>query len=274
MRINRDDLVRFFDRKGFYLILFLCIVVVAVTAVYVTNNNLKKMAELNTAQEKLSTTNANSISKNLITEYPTTNNSSSAVKEESKTKVENTKSKGVASSNKSVASSVSDKAASTKTQESNALNTMSNNVAVSTEAKSENDTTLSLIKPVNGDVVMEFAVTKLTYSKTLDEWTTHKGVDLKADIGTDVVAAMGGVVTKVYNDSRLGNTVEIKNGTYIARYSNLDENIDVKVGQAVEKGSVIGKVGNTAKFEIAEDPHVHFELLKDGTYIDPMQYFK
>ncbi|MBP2072468.1 M23 family metallopeptidase [Thermoanaerobacterium butyriciformans] len=274
MKINRDDLARFFDRKGFYLILFLCIVVVAATAVYVTNNNLKKMAELNTAQEKLSTTNANSSSKNLITEYPTTNNSSSAVKEESKTKVENTKSQSVASSNKSDASSVTYKAASTKTQENNTVNTMSNSTAVSTEAKSENDTKLSLMKPVNGDVIMEFAVTKLTYSKTLDEWTTHKGVDLKADLGTEVVAAMGGVVTKVYSDSRLGNTVEIKNGAYITRYSNLDDNINVKVGQTVEKGSTIGKVGKTAKFEIAEDPHVHFELLKDGTYIDPMQYFK
>lgn len=273
MKINRDDLARFFDRKGFYIVLFLCIVVVAVTAVYVTNNNLKKMAELGTSQEKLSTTSNSSSPKNLITEYPTTttnNNNSSTAKEESKTKVENIKATNVASSNKADVS----KTDTTKTQQNSVLNTMSNNVAASTMVKNESDATLSLIKPVNGDVVMEFAVTKLTYSKTLDEWTTHKGVDLKANVGTDVVAAMSGVVTKIYNDSRLGNTVEIKNGSYITRYSNLDDNINVKVGQSVEKGSVIGKIGNSAKFEIAEESHIHFELLKDGTYIDPMQYFK
>ncbi|HHV74777.1 MAG TPA: M23 family metallopeptidase [Thermoanaerobacterium sp.] len=269
MKINRDDLARFFDRKGFYLILFLCIVVVAVTAVYVTDNNLKKMAELNTTQNTVKT---DSSTKNTVSEYPTTKNNNTA-KEENKVKVENTNSTSAPSPVKTNASSTTQKAVEEKVQPNNAVNTMSNITTASNNSKSESSTIFSLIKPVNGDVIMEFAVTKLTYSKTLDEWTTHKGVDLKADLGTDVVAAMSGVVTKVYNDSRLGNTVEIKNGSYITRYSNLEDNVSVKVGQAVQQGSVIGKVGNTAKFEIAEDPHVHFELLKDGNYIDPMQYF-
>ncbi|MEG6567081.1 M23 family metallopeptidase [Thermoanaerobacterium saccharolyticum] len=270
MKINRDDLARFFDRKGFYLILFLCIVVVAVTAVYVTDNNLKKMAELSTVQE--STVKTDSSTKNATSEYTTTNNNNT-VKEENKVKVENTNSTSVTSSVKTDVSNTASRTAEEKVQPNNAVNTMSNITTASADTKSQSNATLSLIKPVNGDVVMEFAVTKLTYSKTLDEWTTHKGVDLKADLGTDVVAAMSGVVTKVYDDSRLGNTVEIKNGSYITRYSNLDDNVSVKVGQSVQQGSVIGKVGNTAKFEIAEDPHVHFELLKDGNYIDPMQYF-
>ena len=269
MKINRDDLARFFDRKGFYLILFLCIVVVAVTAVYVTDNNLKKMAELSTTQNTVKT---DSSTKNTVSEYPTTKNNSTT-KEENKVKVENTNSTNVSSSSKTNVSNTASKTVENKPQSNNAVNTMSNITTASADTKSQSNATLSLIKPVNGDVIMEFAVTKLTYSKTLDEWTTHKGVDLKANLGTDVVAAMSGIVTKVYNDSRLGNTVEIKNGSYITRYSNLEDDVSVKVGQAVQQGSVIGKVGNTAKFEIAEDPHVHFELLKDGNYIDPMQYF-
>jgi len=269
VKINRDDLARFFDRKGFYLILFLCIVVVAVTAVYVTDNNLKKMAELSTTQNTVKT---DSSTKNTVSEYPTIKNNNTA-NEENKVKVENTNSTNVSSSSKTNVSNTASKTVENKPQSNNAVNTMSNITTASADTKSQSNATLSLIKPVNGDVIMEFAVTKLTYSKTLDEWTTHKGVDLKADLGTDVVAAMNGIVTKVYNDSRLGNTVEIKNGSYITRYSNLEDDVSVKVGQAVQQGSVIGKVGNTAKFEIAEDPHVHFELLKDGNYIDPMQYF-
>lgn len=272
MKIDRDNLARFFDRKGFYIVLFLCIVVVAVTAVYVTNSNLKKMADLKTAQEELNTSSKSKSTQDLVTEYPKTpvnvaNNK--ATKEDNKVKVENsiTTKTTDAKANQSVM-----KPDTSKLNQGNDLKAMSNKVETNNPVKS--DTTFALTKPVNGDVVMEFAENKLTYSKTLDVWTTHKGIDLKASKGSDVLAAMDGAVSKVYNDSKLGNTVEVKNGSYVTRYSNLDDNIAVKAGQTLKKGQAIGKVGASAKFEIAEDPHVHFELIKDGVYIDPMQYFK
>ena len=48
----------------------------------------------------------------------------------------------------------------------------------------------------------------------------------------------------------------------------------VTVGEKVEKGQTIGTVGNTAAFEIMDDYHLHFEMLKDGSYVDPMIYLK
>ena len=42
----------------------------------------------------------------------------------------------------------------------------------------------------------------------------------------------------------------------------------------IKQGQTIGTVGNTATFEIADDPHLHFEILKDGEYVDPNLYIK
>lgn len=268
MKLNRDNFWKFFDRKGFYIVLFMCIVVVGVTAVYVTNNNIKKLSNIKTAQEEMKKASSNS--GNLVTEYPrtTTNAGEKSLKEKTANK-EDTSKNTTASTVKP--NETTKNTISTKDNGNTYVKTVSNNQS---NSQQNIDTNLALAKPVNGDVIMEFAKDKLTYSKTLDEWTTHNGVDLKAAMGTNVFASMNGVVTKVYRDLKLGNTVEIKNGSYVTCYSNLDDEISVKTGQEVKKGDIIGKVGKSAKFEIAEDPHVHFELMKDGTYVDPMQYFK
>ena len=57
-------------------------------------------------------------------------------------------------------------------------------------------------------------------------------------------------------------------------YSNLLTAEFVVVGENVEKGQTIGTVGNTATFEIADEPHLHFEILKDNVQIDPNMYIK
>ncbi|QSZ27693.1 M23 family metallopeptidase [Aceticella autotrophica] len=266
MKINKDNLIKFFDRKGFYIVLFLCIVVVAVTAVYVTNNNLKKMSE--GIQQGEINSKDNTDSKNLVTEYPSSNQQR---KENSQDTV---------TTNGGDKNVLNNKAEGSEANENNAVKS-DNNISKNTAQDSapQNTTTtanvsFTLLKPVNGDVIMAFAKDKLVYSKTLDEWTTHKGVDLKAPIGTAVLAAMEGTVAKVYYDAKLGNTVVIKNGSYETRYANLDDGILVKTGEKVKKGQEIGKIGSSAKFEIAEDPHLHFELIKDGIYLDPMQYFR
>ena len=57
-------------------------------------------------------------------------------------------------------------------------------------------------------------------------------------------------------------------------YSNLLTAEFVVVGEKVEKGQTIGTVGNTANFEITDEPHLHFEILKDNVQIDPNMYIK
>ena len=61
---------------------------------------------------------------------------------------------------------------------------------------------------------------------------------------------------------------------YTTVYSNLLSAEFVVVGEEVEQGQTIGTVGNTATFEIADDPHLHFEILYNSEQVDPELYLK
>lgn len=130
-------------------------------------------------------------------------------------------------------------------------------------------------KPVEGEITTEFAKDTLIYSETLQEWVTHNGIDIKADKATIVKASAEGTVKSIKNDPRFGITVVIEhvNG-YSTVYANLLTAEFVKEGEEVKQGQTIGTVGNTATFEIADEPHLHFEILKDDEYVDPNLYLK
>lgn len=130
-------------------------------------------------------------------------------------------------------------------------------------------------KPVEGEIVTEFASDKLVYSNTLQEWVTHNGIDIKADKTTVVKASEEGTVKSIKNDPRYGITVVIEHSNgYSSVYSNLLTAEFVNEKEKVKKGQTIGTVGNTATFEIADEAHLHFEILKNNEYVDPSQYIK
>lgn len=143
------------------------------------------------------------------------------------------------------------------------------------EPKEEPKKELSFAYPVEGEKTREFSMENLLYSETLEEWTTHQGLDIKADRTTVVKAAETGTVIAIKNDPRYGLTViiEHENG-FKTIYSNLLTTEFVSEDEKVEKGQSIGTVGNSAVFEIADEPHLHFEMLKDGEYVDPTLYLK
>ena len=158
-----------------------------------------------------------------------------------------------------------------KTQEIEKKEEASNNVQVTPEVVE--DPTFCM--PVDGEIIKEYAKENLVYSQTLQEWVTHNGIDIKAEKATVVKAAEEGTVTAIKSDPRYGVTVTIEhvNG-YTTRYSNLLTSEFVVVGEKVIEGQTIGTVGNTAAFEIADEPHLHFELLKDNENLDPTLYIK
>ena len=131
------------------------------------------------------------------------------------------------------------------------------------------------IFPVEGEVIKEFAKDNLVYSETLEEWITHTGIDIKVDKASIVKSVASGTVKSIKNDPRYGLTVTIEhNDGYISSYSSLLTAEFVKEGEKVEQGQTIGTVGNSAVFEVSEDNHLHFELLKDGSSINPEMYLK
>lgn len=160
------------------------------------------------------------------------------------------------------------------TNSNNTSNKKETNKPVETKTK-EGQKELNFEKPVDGEIVKEYAKDNLVYSNTLQEWTTHLGIDIKADKTTVVKAAETGTVKTIKNDPRYGLTIVIEheNG-YQTIYSNLLSSEFVVEGEKVEKGQSIGTVGNTAAFEIADEAHLHFEVLKDSIQVDPNIYLK
>ena len=106
------------------------------------------------------------------------------------------------------------------------------------------------------------------FYKTLVE---HTGLDLITSVGTDVFATADGVVEDVVKSDRgKGNFIRIRhNHGYETTYSHL-ASMSVRKGQKVEQGEVIGRVGSTG---MAFAPHLHYEVLLNGHYVDPINYF-
>lgn len=125
--------------------------------------------------------------------------------------------------------------------------------------------------PLSGDVINSFSNGELVKSKTLKEWRTHDGVDLKAAANTPVKCAADGKVEEIIEDPMWGVCVTIThNDGYVSYYKGLKPSVDVKVGQELKVADVIGYVGNTAEIEIGEDSHLHFAMKKADVWIDPL----
>ena len=124
--------------------------------------------------------------------------------------------------------------------------------------------------PVSGQVVWGYAADKLIYSKTLDQWTTHKAVDIACPEGTAVKCVLGGTVERVYTDDQLGVTVIVKHSSdRKTLYANLNETVPVRAGDKVNAGTVLGTVGRTALSECAQESHLHFAFFVKGQAVDP-----
>lgn len=131
----------------------------------------------------------------------------------------------------------------------------------------------TMIIPVFGNISTDYSDTGLVYSKTIDSWITHSGLDLKAEEGSPVRAALDGTVAELTNDAQWGLTIVLDHGDGVrTKYSNLSTLDLVSLGQKVKKGDVISGVGKTALYEIAEDAHLHFELVREKQNIDPKNY--
>lgn len=100
-------------------------------------------------------------------------------------------------------------------------------------------------------------------------YTLHTGVDVKAPIGADFVAANDGIVTKAYFNPAYGNMVMVDHGGGISTLYAHGSEILVRVGQPVKKGEPVLKVGSTG---YSTGPHAHFEVRINGQATSPMEY--
>ena len=121
----------------------------------------------------------------------------------------------------------------------------------------------AMCMPTSGEVSSEYG---WRVNPVTGIYTLHSGIDIAADSGTKVFAAMNGVVSTAEYNSGLGKHVVIEHkGGLKSIYAHLSE-IKCEKGDNVAKGDVIGLVGNTGR---STGPHLHFEVLKDGESMNP-----
>jgi len=125
-------------------------------------------------------------------------------------------------------------------------------------------------KPVDGDVDMSSP-----FGMRLDPFmgrpAIHTGIDLRGETGEPAHATASGHVSIAGREGGYGNMVEINHGNGLAtRYGHLSE-IDVKIGQFVRIGEVIGKIGSTGR---STGPHLHYETRINGEAVDPQKFLR
>jgi len=132
---------------------------------------------------------------------------------------------------------------------------------------------LSLISPLVGTLEKGHDLFAPVFSETLGEWRVHTGIDIGCEEGAEVLSAAAGTVTDVKSDPFLGKTVVVTHsGGIVSRYTNLSEEVAVNVGDKVSAGDRLGYVGDTSLSELADEPHLHFEVTVNGKSVNPLDY--
>ena len=121
---------------------------------------------------------------------------------------------------------------------------------------SETDVLPEFSLPVAGEISIDYSDSVLVFSPTMKDWRTHLGVDVVAELGSEVLAVADGTVSNVWDDPFMGTCISIEHsGKAVSIYKNLSKDVGdgIVVGCAVKAGDVIGTVGETAMNEIAQD---------------------
>ncbi len=268
------------SRKGGMLLTWGGIILIAVVAFIVAyalySNNLSRQAKnINNTQKISSTDNrmnmignteaaSSSIGKSVNELESTTTNTTNS---------ENTNKMAVNTSKSEERKNETTEKNDTTKNESKKENTSTEGVTNNEQVEKTKDPTF--LNPVDGEKIKDYSSDNLVYSATLDEWTTHLGIDYKSEKTDIVKASADGKIKSIKNDPRYGLTVVIEHANgFESVYSNLLTAEFITVGEEVKQGQTIATVGNTARFEIADETHLHFEIKQNGENVDPNIYLK
>jgi len=265
---NRERFTRFLDKQGFYIVLFLCLCIIGATAILTSDGKFGLRGGPDNPEKIIGDVPVKSSPDDLIDIVITDINEGED--DQQSTDIDNPGDEQVGAEQNPIDQSQA------QDLDTNELSTDTANPAAPASAGAtitESPQTMGM--PVTGDVIKGYAMDELVYSRTLKEWTTHTGMDIESPIGTEVRAALKGVVESVEEDALKGIVITlVHDGGLETIYMGLSTKDMVRVGQSVEKGQVISGIGRTASFEITDAPHVHFEVLLNEEFQDPMEYIE
>ena len=131
-----------------------------------------------------------------------------------------------------------------------------------------------LLWPVNGNVIKNYSMDHTVYFETLMQYKCNPAIIIDAEVDTEVKAATTGIVTNIVNDTESGLTIttDIGNGFSLV-YGQL-KNVDLKVGDVVREGEVIGLISEPTKYYVIEGSNLYFQVLENNQTVDPMLYLR
>lgn len=131
--------------------------------------------------------------------------------------------------------------------------------------------------PVSGTLVKHHDAEKQVFSSTMNDYRVHLGVDIETAASAPVYAAADGTVAEVWEDPLMGQCIAVQHsGDAVSIYKNLALEIaeGIEAGSKVKSGQLLAYVGETAMTEMADEPHLHFELTVAGLQVNPMEYLE
>lgn len=294
LKFNKEKFTSFMNKHGFYLILFLCICIIGATAILTSDRMQLIRGKNNIALEDntdKSGKNTDGIDISIIEGLDKKINQN---KDKDDKKVEGTDSddlqEGKGKEDKNTDTETQDDSKSTdKTPKDEDKDTdgdkAENKDTEQTDNKGDKDNDATpassskvvkdMIMPVDGEIIKQFSMEELVYSKTINSWSTHTGIDIAGKLGAEVKAAKKGIVESIDEDALMGIIITLDHGDGVKTvYKGLSSKDVVTEGQEVEQGQTISGIGDTATLEILDDPHLHFEVLVDGKLVNPLNFIK
>ncbi len=132
------------------------------------------------------------------------------------------------------------------------------------------------VLPVTGKLMKAHDPTIQVFSNTMGDYRVHLGLDIATAAEAPVYAVSDGKIEKVWNDSLMGTCLAISHADGVVTvYKNLAPELasGITAGVSVKQGQEIARVGDTAVVEMADEPHLHFEMTVNGIAVDPLKYF-
>lgn len=154
------------------------------------------------------------------------------------------------------------------------------NKAVSTMSKDDSikfDAEKGMIWPVGSsekDIILKFSDSNTVYFKTLAQYKVNPAVVISAKADENVKAAAAGVVKSIKTSDETGTTVTVDIGNgYEAIYGQL-KNLNVKNGQKIAKGDIVGHIAKPTKYYTVEGTNLYFQVKENGKSVDPLLLLK
>lgn len=250
---KKEQLKRFIQKDGFYVILFVCLCLVATVGVVIANKNTNDTIEESVAENNIDNSNEDSAtSGNTFDDAELVDNEADESNEEE-------------TINKSESSNEKEEVKPEAKNEGDAVATSNQNI--------------SFVAPVKEGVITRGYNLEPRLNESGQSASVYKGIDIEVPEGTEVLAIGDGKVVEAgKGNSKEGCFVKIEhqNGV-VGFYANLDSEIKVKEGDTVKKGAPIGKVGNTIQNSPSDrvsKNYLMFHMENSKEPVDPQKYLK